>query len=266
MLDQFNRKISYLRISVTDRCDLRCIYCMPAEGITWIDHNKILSFEEIIDVVETAVSLGIEKIRLTGGEPLVRKGIVNLVKMISETTGVNDLAMTTNGQQLEKYAEELSIAGLNRVNVSLDTLNAEKYFKLTRGGDIDKVYAGLEASHKAGLIPIKINCVLNEQTTEEDKQELKSFCKENNYKLRFIHQMSLAEGSYFPVEGGDGGQCSICNRIRLTAQGDVKPCLFSDYGYNVREWGSKNAILKAIGRKPEKGQKNLVNEFYNIGG
>lgn len=266
MLDQFNRKISYLRISVTDRCDLRCVYCMPSEGITWIDHSKILSFEEIIDVVEAAVILGIVKIRLTGGEPLVRKGIVNLVKMIAETKGVKDLAMTTNGQQLGKYAEELSVAGLNRVNVSLDTLSAKKYSLLTRGGNIGKVFNGLEAAHVAGLIPIKINCVLNEQTTEEDKLRLKSFCKENNYKLRFIHQMSLADGSFYPVEGGDGGRCHICNRIRLTAQGDVKPCLFSDYGYNVREWGAKNAILNAIGRKPEKGRQNLVNEFYNIGG
>ncbi|MAE07601.1 MAG: radical SAM protein [Bacteroidetes bacterium] len=266
MLDQFNRKISYLRISVTDRCDLRCIYCMPSEGITWLDHSKMLSFEEIIDVVEVAVELGIEKIRLTGGEPLVRKGIANLVKMIAETKGVKDLAMTTNGQQLEKYAEELYKAGLNRVNVSLDTLNSEKYSMLTRGGDIGKVFAGLEAAYHTGLSPIKINCVLNEQTTEEDKLELSSFCKEKDYKLRFIHQMSLTTGSFYPVEGGDGGQCSICNRIRLTAQGDVKPCLFSSYGYNVREWEAKNAIHRAIGRKPEKGQKNLVNEFYNIGG
>lgn len=266
MLDPFNRKISYLRISVTDRCDLRCTYCMPEEGVEWISHKQILSFEEIVDVVQVAVGLGVEKIRLTGGEPLVRRGIVDLVKMIAETKGVKDLAMTTNGQQLEKYASDLANAGLKRVNVSLDTINAEKYSQLTRGGDIAKVFNGLTAAHDAGLTPIKVNCVVTDQTTEQDKLELKTFCKENNYRLRFIRQMSLEDGSFYPVEGGEGGICSICNRIRLTATGDVKPCLFSDYGYNVREYGAENAIKMAVGMKPSKGQKNMKNQFYNIGG
>lgn len=266
MLDPFNRKISYLRISVTDRCDLRCTYCMPEEGVEWISHKQILSFEEIVDVVQVAVGLGVEKIRLTGGEPLVRRGIVDLVKMIAETKGVKDLAMTTNGQQLEKYASDLASAGLKRVNVSLDTINAEKYSQLTRGGDIAKVFNGLKAASDAGLTPIKINCVVTDQTTEQDKLELKTFCKENNYKLRFIRQMSLEDGSFYPVDGGEGGICSICNRIRLTATGDVKPCLFSDYGYNVRELGVENAIKMAVGMKPAVGQRNMKNQFYNIGG
>lgn len=266
MLDPFNRKISYLRISVTDRCNLRCTYCMPAEGISWIDHKEILSFEEIIDVVEEAVKLGVTKIRLTGGEPLVRKGIVSLVKMIAETPGINDFAITTNGQLLEKYAQELADAGLNRVNVSLDTLEPGKYNKLTRGGNIENVFAGLKAAAEAGLTPIKINCVKNNETTEKDKEELKEFCDENNYKLRFIREMSLEEGRFYPVEGGEGGVCKICNRIRLTAQGEVKPCLFSDYGYNIREFGAENAIKLAIGNKPLTGKKNKVNHFYNIGG
>lgn len=266
MLDPFNRKISYLRISVTDRCDLRCTYCMPEEGVEWISHKQILSFEEIVDVVQVAVGLGVEKIRLTGGEPLVRRGIVDLVKMIAETKGVKDLAMTTNGQQLEKYASDLASAGLKRVNVSLDTINAEKYSQLTRGGDITKVFNGLKAASDAGLTPIKINCVVTDQTTEQDKLELKTFCKGNNYKLRFIRQMSLEDGSFYPVEGGEGGVCKICNRIRLTAQGDIKPCLFSDYGYNVREYGAENAIKMAVKMKPATGEKNLVNQFYNIGG
>ena len=266
MLDRFNRKISYLRISVTDRCDLRCRYCMPAEGVDWIEHSRVISFEEIVETVKVAVSLGVEKIRLTGGEPLVRKGIVDLVRMIAETPGVKDLAMTTNGQQLEKYAADLAKAGLKRVNVSLDTLDPEKYTHLTRRGDINKVFKGLEAAQKAGLLPIKINCVVNELTTETDKNELREFCKTNNYKLRFIRQMSLEDGSFYPVEGGDGGRCSICNRIRLTATGDVKPCLFSEHGYNIREFGAENAILMAIGNKPKVGEKNKVNQFYNIGG
>jgi len=239
---------------------------MPEDGVEWISHKQILSFEEIVDVVEVAVGLGVEKIRLTGGEPLVRKGIVDLVKMIADTEGVKDLAMTTNGQQLEKYAYDLAKAGLKRVNISLDTLNAEKYKQFTRGGNIEKVFQGLRAASDARLGPIKINCVVTENTTEQDKLELKTFCNENNYKLRFIRQMSLEEGSFYPVEGGEGGICSICNRIRLTATGDVKPCLFSDYGYNVRELGAENAIKMAVGMKPSEGQKNMKNQFYNIGG
>ena len=266
MLDRFNRNITYLRISVTDRCNLRCRYCMPAEGVDWIPHKNILSFEEITEVVRIAVGLGVNKIRLTGGEPLVRKGIQNLVRMIASVSGVEDLAMTTNGILLEKYADELTDAGLNRVNVSLDTLDSEKYSQLTRGGDLSLVMKGLDAAVKAGLTPVKINCVLTDQASTDDKQNLKAFCEANGYQLRFIRQMSLTDGSFYPVEGGDGGRCSICNRIRLTARGDVIPCLFSDYGFNVREYGVKDAILKAVGKKPATGHKNNVNAFYNIGG
>ncbi|PLX01378.1 MAG: radical SAM protein [Marinilabiliales bacterium] len=266
MLDQFNRKINYLRISVTDRCNLRCRYCMPADGIKWIDHSRILSFEEIIEVVEEAVSLGVDKIRLTGGEPLVRKGIVDLVKMIAEVPGIKDLGMTTNGQLLERYAVALAEAGLNRVNVSLDTTEAKTYKYLSRGGDISNVFKGLEAARRAGLDPIKINAVINSESGESAKKQLREFCEENNYKLRFIRQMSLEDGSFYPVEGGEGGICKICNRIRLTANGDVKPCLFSEDGFNVREFGARNAILNAVGAKPLSGKKNKVNKFYNIGG
>ncbi|MCF6170843.1 MAG: GTP 3',8-cyclase MoaA [Bacteroidales bacterium] len=266
MLDQFNRNITYLRISVTDRCNLRCHYCMPAEGVQWIPHNSILSFEEITEVVKVAVGMGVNKIRLTGGEPLVRKGIVDLIKMMSGIPGVEDLAMTTNGILLEKYAADLAAAGLKRVNVSLDTLDPEKYNKLTRGGDMAQVMKGIDAAVDAGLLPVKINCVQTAQTTSEEKEQLRDFCEARGFKLRFIRQMSLTDGSFYPVEGGDGGRCSICNRIRLTAKGDVVPCLFSDYGYNVREYGIEEAILKAVGKKPATGHKNNVNAFYNIGG
>jgi cyclic pyranopterin phosphate synthase len=239
---------------------------MPAEGIEWIKHSQILSFEEITEVVKEAVALGIDKVRLTGGEPLVRKGIVDLVKMISDIKGVKDLGMTTNGQLLKVYAAELAKAGLNRVNVSLDTLDAGLYARLSRGGDINIVYEGLEAARKAGLEPIKINCVINDETTEETKLELRAFCDKNNYKLRYIRQMSLEDGSFSQVEGGEGGNCKICNRLRLTAIGDIKPCLFGDDGFNVRDLGASNAIQMAVGMKPESGEKNNVNQFYNIGG
>jgi cyclic pyranopterin phosphate synthase len=239
---------------------------MPEEGVKWMDHNHILSFEEIVDVVRVAVELGIDKIRLTGGEPLVRKGIVELVKMIAQLPGVKDLAMTTNGQQLAEYAGDLSNAGLARVNVSLDTLDAEKYAQLTRGADIKRVFEGIDEAIKHGMTPVKINCVIHDATTEEDKEMLKSFAGSKDLKLRFIRQMSLQDGSFYPVEGGDGGQCAICNRMRLTANGDIKPCLFSNHGYNVREYGARGAFMQAIGVKPETGIKNNVNHFYNVGG
>ncbi len=266
MLDRFKRNITYLRISVTDRCNLRCHYCMPAEGVEWIPHNSVLSFEEIREVVKVAVKLGVNKIRLTGGEPLVRKGIRDLVRMIAGVEGVEDFSMTTNGIFLDKYACELAAAGLDRVNISLDTLDAKKYSELTRGGNINDVLKGIDAACKAGLTPVKINCVKTASTSDEDILNLRSFCEANGFQLRFIHQMSLTEGKFSPVEGGEGGRCHICNRIRLTAKGDVIPCLFSEHGFNVREYGIEEAILMAVGKKPATGHKNKVHSFYNIGG
>ncbi|HFB61706.1 MAG TPA: radical SAM protein, partial [Bacteroidetes bacterium] len=160
MLDRYNRKINYLRISVTDRCNLRCTYCMPASGIKLIPHDEIISFEEIREIVRQGVRDGISKVRLTGGEPLVRKGIVELVHMIASIPGVKDLAMTTNGILLEQFARPLAEAGLTRVNISLDTLSEKRYAEITRGGDIHKVFRGIEAARAAGLSPIKINCVV----------------------------------------------------------------------------------------------------------
>jgi len=239
---------------------------MPEEGVEWIPHLDVLSFEEIVEVVKVAVNLGISKIRLTGGEPLVRKGISDLVRMIAAIPGVEDLAMTTNAIFLEQFVGELAEAGLKRINVSLDTLDPGKYKHLTRGGDINKVMRGLKAAEKAGFKPIKINCVITGQTTAEDKEQLRSFCAENNYRLRFIREMSLTDGEFYPVEGGKGGRCNICNRIRLTARGEVIPCLFSEDRYNIRDWGIGDAILMAVGAKPASGKKNKINTFYNIGG
>lgn len=139
MFDSYNRHINYLRVSVTDRCNLRCEYCMPAEGISLMQHSDILRFEEIVEVVKIAVGLGVDKVRITGGEPLVRKGIVELVSMISKVDGIKDLGMTTNGILLEEFALPLKNAGLHRINISLDTVEEERYFKITRGGDLRKV-------------------------------------------------------------------------------------------------------------------------------
>lgn len=266
MYDRFDRHINYLRISVTDRCNLRCIYCMPAEGIRLLKHEDILSFDEIVGVVQEAVKLGVDKVRLTGGEPLVRKGITELVRMIASVDGIRDLAMTTNGILLGKYAPDLKRAGLQRVNVSLDTLDPEKYSKLTRGGILKNVLKGLEAARDTGLSPIKINCVVNRSSDEPDALQVKAFGEKNGFQVRFIHQMDLMTGQYSVVEGGEGGNCAICNRLRLTANGLVKPCLFDAIGFRVREHGARRAILLAVENKPRCGTTNLKEHFYNIGG
>ena len=266
MFDSYNRRINYLRISVTDRCNLRYTYCMPAEGIPLIQHKDILSFEEIMEVVDAALALGVDKIRITGGEPLVRKGIVNLVQMIASKPGVQDLGMTTNGQLLEKFAQPLKDAGLHRVNVSLDTMNPERYRQVTRGGDIENVLKGIEASQKAGLSPVKINCVILKSPDEPDAVEVAGYGKKLGLQVRYIRQMDLEKGEFYIVDGGSGGDCSTCNRLRLTANGMVKPCLFNDMEYNVREHGAHKALQLALGNKPSCGTINRHGEFYNIGG
>jgi len=266
MLDQYKRKINYLRISVTDRCNLRCTYCMPATGIHLIPHDQIISFEEILKIVEEGVRGGISKIRLTGGEPLVRKGIVTLVRMIAEIPGVEDLAMTTNGILLGEYAQSLAEAGLNRVNISMDTLSAKKYAEITRGGNIASVFQGIEAAKKAGLTPVKINCVVFKNKDEEDAQDVARFCRENNLQIRFIHQMNLETGDFSIVDGGDGGDCKNCNRLRLTANGEMRPCLFNDLSFQTKETGVSKAYQLALNSKPKVGTKSLSGKFYGIGG
>lgn len=266
MLDNYNRNINYLRISVTDRCNLRCTYCMPEEGIDLIAHDDILSFEQITDFVKEAVSTGITKIRLTGGEPLVRNDIVELVKMISNIPGIEDLAMTTNGILLEKLAAPLAEAGLRRVNISLDTLDPDRYQEITRLGNIDDVFKGIKAAQNAGLHPVKINCVRMPNTDLDDLEALRKFCRINDLELRFIRQMDLATGEFSIVEGGKGGNCVECNRIRLTANGKVKPCLFNQSEYDIKELGINKAIQKSINHKPKSGTKNKSGSFYGIGG
>lgn len=266
MFDRFNRHITYLRISVTDRCNLRCRYCMPEGDVQWLKPRDILSFEEIADVVESATRLGINKIRLTGGEPLVRKDITRLVGMIAAIKEVKDLALTTNGILLSEMAGELKAAGLMRVNVSLDTLDPIKFRSLTRGGNIRQVFEGIQAAMEAGLDPVKINCVVSGSSDEEDAGQVKEYALLKGLRVRFIRQMDLETGEFGMVEGGEGGNCSICNRLRLTANGMVKPCLFSEQEYPVRELGAEKALIAALESKPLKGCVNRIGKFYNIGG
>lgn len=266
MFDSYNRHINYLRISVTDRCNLRCTYCMPAEGIALMQHKDILTFEEIMEVVDAAIALGVDKIRLTGGEPLVRKGITNLVQMIASKPAIRDLGLTTNGQLLSQFAQPLKDAGLHRINISLDTMNPEKYHQITRGGNIENVLNGIDASIKAGLSPVKINCVISKSPSEPDALEVAEYGRKLGLQVRFIRQMDLEKGEFYIVDGGSGGDCSTCNRLRLTANGMIKPCLFNDMEYNVREHGAAEALKLALGNKPSCGTINKHGEFYNIGG
>lgn len=266
MYDRFDREINYLRISVTDRCNLRCRYCMPEEGIQLLPHDQILTFDEIAGFTRTAVANGITKVRITGGEPLVRKGITILVRMIADIEGINDLSMTTNGVLLKKFADELHSAGLQRVNISLDTVDPEKFRYITRSGNLNDVLEGIEAAKEAGLLPLKINCVIKESKEEDDAVAVRRFCLENDLEIRYIHQMDLVKGHFSAVIGGIGGTCSLCNRLRLTANGKLKPCLFNDIELDVRKLGFEKAIKTALELKPGCGSFNKTGKFYNIGG
>jgi len=266
VFDRFNRKIDYLRISVTDRCNLRCRYCMPEEGIKLLRHEDILTFDEITDFTRVAVANGITKVRITGGEPLVRKGIVTLTGMIAGIHGIKDLSMTTNGTLLAEFAADLHDAGLQRINISLDTIDPEKYSFITRKGNLNDVFRGIDAAIKANLVPVKINCVIRESKSERDAMEVAGFCRSNGLEVRFIREMDLETGTFSVVEGGSGGNCSACNRLRLTSVGKLKPCLFNDAEYDIRELGYEMAIKMAVEIKPEQGLNNVKNGFYNIGG
>lgn len=266
MQDRHNRKIDYLRISVTDRCNLRCTYCMPEEGIKLLRHEDVLNFDEIYEVAKTSVKMGVKKIRLTGGEPLIRKGIIDLVSMIAKIDGLNDFAMTTNGYYLKKYAKDLKVAGLKRVNISLDSVNHKRFSEITRGGDLDEVLEGIKEAESVGLTPIKINCVVNESVDEVDAKDVANFGKENGFEVRFIRKMNIKKGEYWKVIGGSGGDCKSCNRLRLTSSGYIKPCLFSDLGFSVREHGVQDALEMALGEKPERGLSGSKGNFCHIGG
>lgn len=265
MLDPFNRRINYLRISVTDRCNLRCTYCMPAEGMKLVAHEDILRFEEIRELVRIAVTLGVSKVRLTGGEPLVRRGIVDLVGMLAELPGVEDLALTTNAVLLRQFAEPLRQAGLHRLNISLDSVNPERFRQITRNGELAEVLDGITAAMAAGFSRIKLNCVVAESPAEPDAAGVAAFAHAQGLEVRFIRCMDTARGLFWPVIGGDGGHCQLCNRLRVTSNGMVYPCLFSDRSFSIRALGAEAALQQAVATKPAAGDRSR-NQFYTIGG
>lgn len=272
MQDGLGRNINYLRISLTDRCNLRCRYCMPEQGVDIRQHDEMLRLEEITRVVEIAGTLGIRKVRLTGGEPLIRRNLVKLIVDIAAKPCIDDVALTTNGLLLKQYARELKEAGLNRINMSLDSLKPDRYAYITRGGALEKALEGLESALSEGLHPVKINCVA---IADFNDDEIDDFCRlayEYPIHVRFIEFMPVGELSFWQnervlrcgdimaqvqeryqltpaklqssgparsylMQGGKGSIgfispmsnhfCASCNRLRLTADGKLRACLYS---------------------------------------
>jgi cyclic pyranopterin phosphate synthase len=233
LMDGHSRPIGDVRISVTDRCNFRCQYCMPAEGLPWLDRDALLTYEEITRLVALLSSMGVHDVRLTGGEPLVRKELWRLVESLSALEDVHDLSLTTNGYLLDRQVAGLVAAGLRRVNVSLDALAADRFFELTRRDALHKVLAGLEAAQAhPELRPIKVNVVAIRGFTEDEVLRFAAFARERPYEVRFIEFMPLdADQAWTPVSQPF---CGDCNRIRLTAEGMLRTCLFSLHETDLR--------------------------------
>ena len=291
--DKFERVIDYMRISITDRCNLRCVYCMPDKGVKLFEHKDILRYEEIVRVVSIAASLGVRKIRITGGEPLIRRNLSFLIASIKTTHAIEDISLTTNGVLLEKYAGELADAGLNRVNISLDTLRPDRYSEITRGGDIAPVLKGIEAAEKAGLLPVKINMVPIRYLNDDEIADFARMTLTTPRHVRFIEFMPIGSrdlwsderyistdelkktaekiapltpvrlrkngpAKYFRFEGAPGvigfisalthHFCGDCNRLRLTADGKLRPCLFSETEIDLKPALRKQSSDKEIER------------------
>lgn len=191
MIDQYNRDINYLRISVTDRCNLRCRYCVPKEGFSLIGHDDILRYEEILRVVMIAVKMGIKKVRITGGEPLVRRGVIDFIATLNLIEGIEDISLTTNGVLLEDAAERLFTAGARRINISLDSLDPEKYQRITRGGDVHAVQKGIQKVYETGFSPIKINIVAIKGFNDDEVLKFAELTLDKPYQIRFIELMPL---------------------------------------------------------------------------
>jgi len=280
LLDKLNRPVRDLRISVTDRCNFRCTYCMPFDEYVWVDHKEILTFEEIVRIARIFVGFGVDKVRITGGEPLVRQDLEVLIAQLSIIDGLDDICLTTNGALLADKIPALKAAGLNRINVSIDTLHADKFKQITKRGDLSKVLEGLFAAKKQGIHPIKINAVVERGVNDGDIIDLVEFSRKHGFGMRFIEYMDVGNSNNwksdklvskkevletinarFPLReigrnygtapsvdyefidgGGDIGViasvtepfCSSCTRARLTAEGKIVTCLFSNTGHDLK--------------------------------
>jgi cyclic pyranopterin phosphate synthase len=282
MIDGFGRRIEYLRVSVTDKCNLRCVYCMPEEGLSWLRKEQLLSYEEIVEVIATMAPLGLRRVRITGGEPLVRRDLPDLVRLIAAVPGIEDLSLSTNAVLLEEHAEALRGAGVNRVNISLDSLRPDRIDALSRRpGSARRIMAGIDRAERVGFEPIKVNVVLMRGRNDDEIADFASLTRERPWHVRFIELMptgsnldlsrdsfvSCAEaldrlrgiGELEPVPGpwGNGpatyyrfpgapgtvgvitpmshNYCERCNRMRLTADGQLRPCLFGHLQTNLRD-------------------------------
>ena len=266
MKDYYNRKIDTIRVSVTDRCNLRCIYCYSDDEKKSIGDIPI---SRITDIIRVAVTLGINRIKLTGGEPLVRRDIADIVYKISKIPGIEDISLTTNGTKLTDCAATLKEAGLNRVNVSLDTLDKEKFIRITGYDMLDLVFSGINEAKRVGLTPVKINTVLMDGINSNEIDDLRFFCNNNGLEFQLINQMTLDRDKKLSENSSSDKppDCKICNRIRLTADGKLLPCLFSENEIDISDFGSiEEAITKCIMLKPERGEKNSNKKMYQIGG
>lgn len=303
LTDRFGRVHNYLRISVTDRCNLRCVYCMPEEGVAFTESSNLLTYEQIAEVVEAGAGLGIKKLRITGGEPLVRPNLDRLIARLAAIPGIDDISLTTNGVFLAKQADALKAAGLNRVNISLDTLDAARFAFIARRSELRRVMEGIEAAVKAGFNPIKLNCVLLKGINEDEIAAFLKMAYEQPLHVRFIEYMPIGHADenwrkmYLPLsrvleiaeeqgysfarreqvkgngpsedyefEGGAGSFglihpisdhfCKNCNRLRLTADGNLKPCLYWVDELNVKsaigdQGAMRRMFAKAMDIKPE---------------
>ena len=304
LIDRFGRKINYLRISLTDRCNLRCIYCMPPEGERKLRHKDILRYEEILRVARIAIKLGINKIRLTGGEPLVRKGIQEFIPMLTSLKGLDDVSLTTNGVLLKDNLETLKAAGIKRINVSLDSLKRLNFKLVTRSDYFNEVWKGIERARDMGFYPIKINIVIMKGINDNEVLDFARLAIEQPYHIRFIECMPIGLqansnafvsnsetektivdrfGPLIPLSHGqndgpaarfrfDGGKgeigfinaisdpfCNDCNRLRLTANGAILPCLLSNTEVDIKDPLRRGCLdeelikvfLKAVDLKPQ---------------
>ncbi len=312
MRDGFNRDITYLRLSVTDLCSLRCRYCMPAEGVPKRDHEDIRAVEELVEIAAAAVDCGVRKIRLTGGEPLVRRGILDICRGVSAIAGVKELCLTTNGVALPQLAKPLKEAGVDRLNVSLDTLRPERYAYMTRVGRLEEVLRGLDAAGEAGFTGTKLNVVLMKDFNEDEIPDFVDLTRRYPIEVRFIELMPIGQGrnarllpagavlkacpDLIPVNSSGVARrcrppsgpglvgliepmshrfCAQCDRIRVTADGKLKPCLHSGQEFPLRGLHGealRQAIRDGIAAKPEghhmseTGRSNAGRNMNQIGG
>jgi cyclic pyranopterin phosphate synthase len=280
LADAFHRPITYLRISVTDRCNLRCVYCMPEEGLPWIAKSEILSYEEIAEIVRAAAKVGVRSIRLTGGEPLIRRDLERLVTLVAAIPGIEDISLSTNGLLLAEQAQRLRDAGLTRANISLDTLREDRFETIARRPGLQRVLEGIDAAFAAGLGPIKLNCVVMRGQNDDEVAAFAQLTRERAVAVRFIEMMPVEEnvgahagayisaaeilerigeiGALHPIDGPPGNgparyyafdgaagsvgvisplshdYCDTCNRVRLSADGRLKLCLFGDHFIDLR--------------------------------